>query len=588
MLTSRLRAVPGWRTGHPAAFSGDPTGSAAGSCDVFAYHAIRFSRAMLGQCRGRDDWIDGLLISVLVTLSVAHAWVYRFETIDDAYITYRYAENIVAGHGFVYNPGERVEGTSTFLFTLMLAGGRWLGFDIELSSRWISVAAFASLVWLVYGYVRATSDARISRILAFASALVVASSTALAFYAALGMELTVFITLLTAGLFACLRNMEDARMGRHFMLALALAAATRTEGMAVALLTLGWCTLHWALGWHTLRQSDPITLRNLEQRVKWALLWLAAVLVPLYVFRWWYFGALIPNSVLAKSGTFGEFCQQPLLIAAAKVWRGSAMAMLRDFADGRLGLIAVVLPLGWLSSRYRRQTTLFAAVCLLMTGVVLWNDGDWMPHSRLLAPTIPLLAVALAASVSTLGHLLRHARSQHWLQVSVAIGLFAYSLDHFWYERTLSRARSATTEYMCYLGKALALTRSPAELLATDMAGRVPYFSQLRTLDVFGLNDAHIARFGRPLLHMGKTDFAYVYPKRPDYYFYNIRKNIRYMYDNENFRPYVNDYWLVMTPFFRAQNGACGKVLLVRKDLARLGELLRLLHATTMDPNEYK
>ncbi len=27
-------------------------------------------------------------------------------TIDDSYITYRYVRNILAGNGFVYNPGE--------------------------------------------------------------------------------------------------------------------------------------------------------------------------------------------------------------------------------------------------------------------------------------------------------------------------------------------------------------------------------------------------------------------------------------------------------------------------------------------------
>lgn len=41
---------------------------------------------------------------------------------DDAYITARFARNLAAGAGFVYNPGERVLGTTTPLFTLELAG----------------------------------------------------------------------------------------------------------------------------------------------------------------------------------------------------------------------------------------------------------------------------------------------------------------------------------------------------------------------------------------------------------------------------------------------------------------------------------
>ncbi len=40
---------------------------------------------------------------------------------DDPYITYRYAHNLAAGKGFVYNPGEQVLSTTTPLFTLLLA-----------------------------------------------------------------------------------------------------------------------------------------------------------------------------------------------------------------------------------------------------------------------------------------------------------------------------------------------------------------------------------------------------------------------------------------------------------------------------------
>jgi len=49
-------------------------------------------------------------------------------TIDDAFITYRYVRNILAGIGFVYNPGEQVLGTTTPLYTLLLtAFGYFVG-----------------------------------------------------------------------------------------------------------------------------------------------------------------------------------------------------------------------------------------------------------------------------------------------------------------------------------------------------------------------------------------------------------------------------------------------------------------------------
>ncbi len=42
------------------------------------------------------------------------------QTYDDVYLAYVYAKNILAGHGFVFNPGEKVLGTPAPLFVLLL------------------------------------------------------------------------------------------------------------------------------------------------------------------------------------------------------------------------------------------------------------------------------------------------------------------------------------------------------------------------------------------------------------------------------------------------------------------------------------
>ena len=42
-------------------------------------------------------------------------WLTWFLT-DDAFIAFRYVRNLLEGHGLVFNPGERVEGYSNFLW----------------------------------------------------------------------------------------------------------------------------------------------------------------------------------------------------------------------------------------------------------------------------------------------------------------------------------------------------------------------------------------------------------------------------------------------------------------------------------------
>ena len=61
--------------------------------------------------------------------------------LDDAFISFRYARNLLEGNGLVWNPGERVEGYSNFLWVLELAG-IWAatGVPPEEAAWWLSVA----------------------------------------------------------------------------------------------------------------------------------------------------------------------------------------------------------------------------------------------------------------------------------------------------------------------------------------------------------------------------------------------------------------------------------------------------------------
>ena len=59
---------------------------------------------------------------ILVFIALGARLIPGPRTIDDSYITFRYARNLLNGEGFVYNPGERVQGTTTPLYTLLMTG----------------------------------------------------------------------------------------------------------------------------------------------------------------------------------------------------------------------------------------------------------------------------------------------------------------------------------------------------------------------------------------------------------------------------------------------------------------------------------
>jgi hypothetical protein len=69
----------------------------------------------------KRQYLSLLLASPLSILAVGLWIIIGPKPIDDAYITFRYARNLAEGIGLVYNPCEHVLGTTTPLFSLVLA-----------------------------------------------------------------------------------------------------------------------------------------------------------------------------------------------------------------------------------------------------------------------------------------------------------------------------------------------------------------------------------------------------------------------------------------------------------------------------------
>ena len=110
-----------------------------------------------------------LLLVVLVVCRCLAIWA--FPIYDDAFITYRYAENLATGLGMVFNPGapwEPVLGTTTPGYAVLLAGFRALGLDMVTVSLTINIVCDAiSAFWLMH-LIRYRLVASAVAILAFA------------------------------------------------------------------------------------------------------------------------------------------------------------------------------------------------------------------------------------------------------------------------------------------------------------------------------------------------------------------------------------------------------------------------------------
>lgn len=76
---------------------------------------------------------------------------------DDAFITFRYAQNLAAGHGLVYNIGERILGTTSPLFALILSLPALLGLDLPLVAQILNILFDCLTLFLVFYWAKRNS-----------------------------------------------------------------------------------------------------------------------------------------------------------------------------------------------------------------------------------------------------------------------------------------------------------------------------------------------------------------------------------------------------------------------------------------------
>src|SRR4249920_3127690 len=205
-------------------------------------------------------------MTVVATVTVLLS---RVVTLDDAFITFRYARHLAEGYGLgAWNrTGEHVEGYSSLLWTLLLAGAARLGVDIRLASKVLGAAA--ALV-VIAALVRRRDDRP-----AFLAGLFLAVYVPFVLYAASGMEAVAFTSLVTLALVG---------PAAWQPIVAPLLVAMRPEGVLVAGIDV------LALAW---------------RRERWR--WVAATaiaggltLMAIAVHRWVTYDALAPNTYYAK------------------------------------------------------------------------------------------------------------------------------------------------------------------------------------------------------------------------------------------------------------------------------------------------
>jgi hypothetical protein len=394
----------------------------------------------------------------------------RLVTLDDAYITFRYARHLAEGYGLgAWNhTGEHVEGYSSPLWMLLLGGAARLGVDVRIASKVFGIGAALTVLAVLF---RRRDDRP-----AVLTGVFLALYLPFILYAASGMEAVAFTSLVTLALVG---------PAQWQPIVAPLLIAMRPEGALVAgidVLALAWRGERWRWVAATAIAAG-LTLTAIAGQ------------------RWVAYGALAPNTYYAKvaGGGIGHMRLGLVYVGGWMLAHAVVVAFLL------IGAVAV-----------RRAGDRRGLTCLAL--VVAYSvymasaGGDpptafpaWRQFVHV-APAWVLLAMTGLTSI---------VRDRRWRQVSAAVGLALTADLGVLLVQGGGGPRPGIEAYNAWL----ASLATPTTTISSSYGGALPFIVDAVHIDALGLNTPYIARHGTfdpdgP--QDSKTDMRWVIEQRPD------------------------------------------------------------------------
>jgi len=335
---------------------------------------------------GNQSWVQKL-IWIFVILAglyglyqaISLAWV-----CDDAFISFRYAKNLIDGHGLVFNIGERVEGYSNFLWTIMIAGAMLFGSEPILFAQVVGIVSYIfTFLILVFISVRLSRQSKAGILVIPIAAVAIMLQFDSQVWATSGLE-TAWVTALVTLAFAILIMAESKK---YFLLAgvvLILAVLSRPD-MMIFYIT--------ALPYILLQSKRPVN------NFIYYLLPLLIIFLPYWIIRFLYYGYIFPNAYYAKLAYLPWYTQ------------GLIYLWIYLKTNYSLLLLILVIPLiiSRLTARFKKEKCFDSRIerawllGILFVGPFTFYlvriGGDFM-HARFFIPMTPICFLILETAIS--------------------------------------------------------------------------------------------------------------------------------------------------------------------------------------------
>ena len=405
--------------------------------------------------------------------------------LDDAWIHQTYARNLVAAGQFAFVPGQPSSGSTSPLWTLLIALGYLVRVDYK---GWTYALGAACLAATALGGWRLSlrlfpNHPRA----ALATGILTALDWHLIWAATSGMETVLFTALSIWLIVATTHPTPDLRLSSIGLLC-GLLVLTRPEGLLlVGLILLAQVAQR---GW---------TNRATWTRLAWTMVVFVILLAPWLAFNWRASGTPFPNTFYAKQQEYA------VLLAAIPFAQRLAQVFFAPFVGATVLLIPGSMAAAW--ALLRRVTHLATWTRLAPLAWTIAHLGLYalrLPvtyqHGRYEMPVIPVLIVfGVGGTAALLRCIWRDTRL--WPRVLSRAAVLAIALTQLAF--VVIGARAYATDVAIIEGEMVSVARwldanaAPNDLIAAHDIGAMGYFARRPLIDLAGLISPEVIPFIR-------------------------------------------------------------------------------------------
>lgn len=432
-----------------------------------------------------------LLLPVMIALYLylsmnLFAWV-----IDDLYIYFRYVDNFISGNGIAFNKGEHVEGFSSFLWFMYLSLCGAINLPLEAAAKYTGLAISVVNALLTY---KISSHIFPGRFALIAPAMMMFSLPYM-LWSVSGFEIMLCIFLILLSAFIVL-----TKNSKRYMILLSvllfMLCITRPEGILTAVAIFAYMYF----------------FREMRSELKFPSLLFISMLLLFLIFRFFYFGDILPNTYYAKigHGLIGSY--------ELRSYKNGLMYFI-FFLKSNPQFIPAIMFSAFIIFKAMHNRIMILFVMLLACQLIFmtFSGGDWMVQYRFAVPAIPLLAIITAGFLQTLAGAMNQ-RTYAASTVAILLCLItAISLKYNDY--SVIHREITLWNNLKSISPSMNEVISKGSLAASGACGIMPYFmSDVKFIDMVGLTNREIARNGyRSGIWFERSLPGYVYSLKPEW-----------------------------------------------------------------------